>query len=318
MKQTFQSFAFSFSFLLFFSGIIFSFTTCKPKGNGKWVLKVEAQTENFSSENEKSIEQIYLKRLTTLGIKAEDILMKPEGKIIDIEISGASNYPPLMINRIEKLLQAIGHLSFWKTYSVGELSSRLSACVLADSLEKPSLADLVIDQQRDSRSPCLFAAEPSDTASIILILNRWKSAGKLPQNLYYSWTINPASENSKALQLIALKSQINGKATLDKPTLIDVKAVMDRFTNNWEISMVMDGPTSFEWSRMTKANIGFSIAIVEDGHVFTYPTVQGEISGGISSITGNFTRKDVEELAAVLNAGALPFPMVITAQNFIP
>jgi SecD/SecF fusion protein len=40
------------------------------------------------------------------------------------------------------------------------------------------------------------------------------------------------------------------------------------------------------WARMTKENIGKSIAILLDGYVRSYPTVQNEITGGRSSITG--------------------------------
>lgn len=69
--------------------------------------------------------------------------------------------------------------------------------------------------------------------------------------------------------------------------------------------MTMNSEGAREWSRITGANIGKSIAIVLDGQVYSAPTVNTAIDGGRSSITGNFTVEEAKDLANVLKAGKM-------------
>ena len=71
------------------------------------------------------------------------------------------------------------------------------------------------------------------------------------------------------------------------------------------------------WARLTKENIGKQVAIVLDGMVYSYPTVQSEISGGSSQITGNFTLEEAEDLANVLKSGKLPAPATIIQEQVV-
>ena len=54
-----------------------------------------------------------------------------------------------------------------------------------------------------------------------------------------------------------------------------------------------------------------------DGYVYSAPTVQNEITGGVSSITGNFTLEDTRDLANVLNTGKMPAPAHIVSEQFV-
>lgn len=60
---------------------------------------------------------------------------------------------------------------------------------------------------------------------------------------------------------------------------------------------------------ITKKYIGQPISIALDQKILTSPVVQSVISGGTASITGNYTVEEATELAAILNAGALPVQM---------
>ena len=51
---------------------------------------------------------------------------------------------------------------------------------------------------------------------------------------------------------------------------------------------------------MTKDNIGKCIAIALDGYIYSFPTVNGEIEGGNSQITGNFSVEEAKDLANTL------------------
>jgi SecD/SecF fusion protein len=51
--------------------------------------------------------------------------------------------------------------------------------------------------------------------------------------------------------------------------------------------------------------------------VYSYPTVQAEISGGRSSITGNFTVNEAKDLANILKSGKLPAPARIIEEAIV-
>ncbi len=84
-----------------------------------------------------------------------------------------------------------------------------------------------------------------------------------------------------------------------------------------EIQLVMDQQGTSLWARLTKDNIGKPIAIALDNFIYSAPIVQGEITGGTSSITGNFTPKEGTELANILQTGKLPAPAKIVQEQIV-
>jgi len=83
------------------------------------------------------------------------------------------------------------------------------------------------------------------------------------------------------------------------------------------VSMTMNAEGSKTWARMTKDNIGKSIAIVLDGYVYSAPTVNAEIAGGSSQITGNFTVEEAKDLANTLKSGKMPAPARIVQEDIV-
>ncbi|MDR1171635.1 MAG: protein translocase subunit SecDF, partial [Bacteroidales bacterium] len=73
-----------------------------------------------------------------------------------------------------------------------------------------------------------------------------------------------------------------------------------------EVSMSMNTEGAQTWARLTKENIGRSIAVVLDDNVYSAPRVDTEIPGGQSRITGNFTINEATDLANILKSGKLP------------
>ena len=71
------------------------------------------------------------------------------------------------------------------------------------------------------------------------------------------------------------------------------------------------------FAELTKKNIGKQLAIYLDGVVISAPVVQEEITGGLAQISGNFTPESARELAGRLNAGALPVPITLIAQQSV-
>jgi len=86
--------------------------------------------------------------------------------------------------------------------------------------------------------------------------------------------------------------------------------------------MTMNTDGAAKWRTVTAAaaadpNNKKAIAIVLDNSVYSAPTVQNEISGGVSSISGTFTVDDTKDLANVLKAGRLPAPARIVEEAIV-
>lgn len=157
-----------------------------------------------------------------------------------------------------------------------------------------------------------------DTAEVNRILAREDVKAQLPKNLRLLWTVKPRSPEIQSLELIGIKvNSRDGNAPLDGTAISDARQDFGQFNNTPEISMRMNLEGAKTWKRMTGENIGKSIAIVLDDYVYSFPTVQGEIAGGNSSITGNFEINEAKDLANILKAGKLPAPARIVEEAVV-
>jgi preprotein translocase subunit SecD len=74
----------------------------------------------------------------------------------------------------------------------------------------------------------------------------------------------------------------------------------------WQIQFEMTGEGADTFSEVTTRLQGKQLAIILDGAVISAPVVQNPITDGIGVITGSFDKERAQDLATVLNAGALP------------
>lgn len=95
----------------------------------------------------------------------------------------------------------------------------------------------------------------------------------------------------------------------------DARESIDPF-GKVEVSMTMNAEGAKRWRRMTADNIGKSVAIVLDDYVYSFPTVQSEISGGCPPFP-NFTTEEAKDLANILKAGKLPAPARIVEEAVV-
>ena len=108
----------------------------------------------------------------------------------------------------------------------------------------------------------------------------------------------------------------DGSALLDGGCISDARQDFSNVGGN-EISMTMNSEGAREWKRITGENVGNCIAIVLDGQVYSAPRVNGEIAGGRSSITGDFSLEEAKDLANILKSGKLPAPAVIVQEAVV-
>ncbi|MBR6309954.1 MAG: protein translocase subunit SecDF [Paludibacteraceae bacterium] len=180
------------------------------------------------------------------------------------------------------------------------------------------LFSLLIPSQYGA-GPVMGYALARDTSKINAMLAMKQVKEILPRNLSPKWSVKAFDEKGLYFELIAIKiTNRDGKAPLDGSVITDAKSDNSQYSaSNYEVSMTMDVEGSKTWARMTKENIGRSIAIVLDGYVYSFPRVNGEITGGRSSITGNFTPEEAKDLANVLKSGTMPAPMHIVQEDIV-
>jgi len=66
---------------------------------------------------------------------------------------------------------------------------------------------------------------------------------------------------------------------------------------------------------LTRAHVNEVVAIALDGELLTAPVVREPICGGRGEIQGDFTDAEAEELALLINSGALPAPLTILEER---
>ena len=163
-------------------------------------------------------------------------------------------------------------------------------------------------------------ANVRDTAAVNKIVYSAMAKTVLPGTLKLLWSAKPAdgiqAKNYYELHAIKVTSS-NGRAPLEGDVVTDAKDQFDPNTNAPEVSMSMNTDGARRWAALTKANINKAIARVLDGSVYSAPRVNGEISGGQSSITGNFTVEDTKDLANTLKSGRMPAPARIVQEEVV-
>ena len=170
-------------------------------------------------------------------------------------------------------------------------------------------------------SACIGFAVAADTAQINKYLHMPEVAAVFPNEFRPMWSVQPtqlmASDN--IYELIAIKATSrDGKAPLDGGSVTDAHVDYDQRRGGTPgVSMTMNAEGANVWARMTKENVGRAIAIVLDGTVYSYPNVINEITGGSSSITGNFTIEEATDLTNVLKSGKLPAPATIVQEQVV-
>ena len=167
------------------------------------------------------------------------------------------------------------------------------------------------------RGPVIGTVHYVDTAKVNAMLNSQIAKAVLPRDARFYWTVKAIDEAGSYYQLVALKAQRDGRASLEGDVITDARADFSQLSAYANVSMSMNAEGAKTWQRLTKDNIGKSVAIVLDGYVYSFPTVQSEIAGGNSQITGNFTVEEAKDLANTLKSGKMPAPARIIEESVV-
>jgi SecD/SecF fusion protein len=171
------------------------------------------------------------------------------------------------------------------------------------------------------QGPVVGVASKQDMAKIDSLLNLKQVKEVLPNNVIFRWAVKSRDANEQFFELYALKvTNRDGSPALSGDVVTDANAdfAQDRLSRAEQVvSMSMNAEGAKAWARLTKENIGKSVAIVLDNLVYSAPTVQVEITGGRSQITGNFTVEEAKDLANVLKSGKMAASVNIAQEDIV-
>ena len=188
--------------------------------------------------------------------------------------------------------------------------------------QHPLFALLQLNQYNGQLAPSAVVgyAQAKDMAKINEYLSMKQVKDALPRNLALKWGVKAMDEKGMFFELYALKvTNRDGTPALGGDVITDASSdfVQQPGVSGQEVSMKMNAEGAKAWARLTKENTGRSIAIVLDGVVYSAPNVEGEIPGGQSRITGNFTPEEAKDLANVLKSGKMAASVHIVQEDVV-
>ena len=303
------------------------------------VIRAESESAIANSFN------VLRNRIDRFGVTQPNIQKLGNSGRILVELPGVKEP-----ERVRKLLQGTASLEFWPTFNYSEVKGYLdeanallaqivvdetpvveTPAVEADSLLAAELEQNAAEAELMKQNPlyavlapaqfesaCIGYAHYSDTSKVNKYLAMPQVKALFPAEFRPMWTVKASAMDENIFELVAIKAvSADGKAPLDGGYVTDARVQFGTTAGTPEVSMTMNGEGAGIWARLTGDNVGKQVAIVLDGMVYSYPRVNGKIEGGSSSITGDFTLEEAEDLANVLKSGKLPAPATIIQEQVV-
>ena len=279
------------------------------KQNASDAEAIAALRAEVNSQVNTSATQTLRSRIDQFGVVSPNIqvLEGKDGQIL-VELPGVKDH-----ERARDLLTSQAKLEFFTTYTSPEISPILER-IAAQNQGQEGSADLIaLLQTGYGQGPILgYVKTTKAVAAIDSLLSTPAAKDMLPSDLMIRWGVKPEvtqDKEGKEVKLgyaaYALKTTDGGPAMTGE---VVTDASADMASNGFggqEVSMTMNSEGARDWANLTRANIGKSVAIVLDDKVYSAPNVNDAITGGRSSITGNFTVDEAQDLANVLKAGKM-------------
>ncbi|GLB53555.1 protein translocase subunit SecDF [Neptunitalea chrysea] len=147
-----------------------------------------------------------------------------------------------------------------------------------------------------------------DVEKVNEYLNTIEAKRLLPaslDNVKFVW--DKVDEDTGVVNLYAIKGNRDNVPPVSGDVIVDAEDTFDQ-AGNPMVSIVMNGIGSRAWESLTgkSATNGTCIAIILDNTVYSAPSAKQAITGGRTTITGQFTIEETKDLANVLRAGKLP------------
>jgi SecD/SecF fusion protein len=288
------------------------------------------------------VEQIISRRINQFGVAQPNIQRDLSTNRLYIELPGVQDE-----NTVAKKIQSTANLEFFETYMPDQLqiqwqdASRLStqmeveevAEVVNDTIAKDTTiaeskpdAGLSLKNMNNKTKSLAELVKPvggfamgytelADKSKVDQILRRRDVQRAFPEDVQFMWSAEPENVDDKSKKtayfLYACRIPEGGKARVNGSHISKASTGYDSQDGKITVDLEMTAEGSDEWGRMTTENKDRIIAISMDSVVYSAPRVINPITTGRTQISGSFTFQEAEDLAGLLNGGALPAPCVI-------
>lgn len=283
------------------------------------------------------VEQIMSKRINQFGVAQPNIQKESRKNRLYIELPGVQDEVT-----VASKLQSTANLQFFETYALAEIqpmlanANNLSRLPEIKKVEKdttttdstqvvkplPSTANntkvkALFDYLKVEPGMGVGTAKAEDRDKVNEILKRSDIVSSLPADLRFMWSANLEEDarKDKAYVLYAIKVPENGKAMVGGADIKNAVRTFNSQSLQTTVSLTMSVDGGSKWGSMTEKNLNRSIAITMDNVVYSAPVVRSAIHGGSTEISGDFSIAEADDLAGLLNGGALPAPCVIKEQT---
>ena len=267
--------------------------------NGVAENDIESTIKQEIKDRVSSSTNVLRQRIDAFGVVSPNIQeLEKDGQIL-LELPGVTDH-----ERMEELLKASANLEFYVERPVNEYISELNAIDQAARVNGDSLGLYGHFVQRFGSGMELGIATKKEMAAIDSLLNAAIEDNKL-YDLKFAWSAKATpSEIGDLYTLYSMKTDA-GEPVLSGDVVSNAVMDFDKQAGGTYVSMSMTPAAASSWASITGNNIGKRVAIVLDDHVYSAPTVQNQITGGNSQITGNFTPDEGKDLANVLKSGKM-------------
>ena len=221
------------------------------------------------------------------------------------------------------------------TYAVDSLGNedrsqiaRVDTTFTPSNFNQGPLFDNLILNAAGARGLAVMGSARKNQRTYIVdsLLNRPEIKELFPRDLVFRWSKDPAIDyetgaKTDQYELYAVRLERGSdKPLLSGESVTDARPETDPTTGQVSVSLRMDNAGAKIWAQMTtKAaqDNNREIAILLDDEVVSAPRVQNPITGGNSSITGNYTIQEAQDFASILQIGKLPAETRIIQESLV-
>ena len=288
---------------------------------------VEASLRRRISEAMNGIENVMNKRINQFGVAQPNIQKDEANNRLYIELPGVQDE-----RTVAEKLQSTANLEFFETYSFDQIQTNWSEAnrlsLQEEGIELDSTKEISFDDEVEEQANGLaslmqgtggysigYAKNDADKSTVTAFLSRSDIAAQFDSQLRFMWgaerEYTDINKTNKGWYLYACRIPENGKARVNGSHIARASQGYDQVAGDITVDLSMNDEGMEQWSRMTSENINRLVAITMDNVVYSAPQVRGAINQGNTQISGSFTFDEANDLAGLLNGGALPAPLVI-------
>ena len=298
------------------------------------------------------VEQIMNKRINQFGVAQPNIQKDPSNNRLYIELPGVQDevtvaqklqstanlqfFETYVKEDIQLMLTQANQISLQEEVDEINIEKSTDSISVNDSLNplkdsvKKAIPKKILDFNttdskgldallKDGGSVSIGYVSLEDKEKVDKIIRRKDIVSLFPEDLKFMWSANPEkiAANSKETKyvLYAVKFPESGKALVGGKDVKNASKGLDQNSGAVTVDLTMTVEGSDKWAQMTSDNVNKFVAITMDDVVYSAPRVNEAITGGNTQISGSFSIEEAEDLAGLLNGGALPAPCVIKEQT---